>query len=95
MDKELKAKWIAALKSGEYKQGDCKLYREGLDKYCCLGVLAICMGKSKASIANDASSSTPKSWGVLPIDAIDRLIGMNDSHNFSFAEIADHIEESL
>ena len=38
MDAELKAKWIAALRSGEYKQG-----REQLNAsnraFCCLGVL--------------------------------------------------------
>lgn len=37
MNAELKAKWIAALRSGEYKQGRGKLKRN--DLYCCLGVL--------------------------------------------------------
>lgn len=37
---DVKAKWIAALRSGEYKQGIGCLHgvREG-DEYCCLGVL--------------------------------------------------------
>lgn len=37
MKPEIKAKWVAALRSGEYKQG-----REALrigDRFCCLGVL--------------------------------------------------------
>ena len=37
MDAELKAKWIAALRSGEFKQGKNYLRRGGA--HCCLGVL--------------------------------------------------------
>lgn len=32
--------WIAALRSGEYKQGKDVLYNQSTDCYCCLGVLA-------------------------------------------------------
>lgn len=39
MKKDLKEKWIKALKSGEYEQGKHSL-RSIYDKYCCLGVLA-------------------------------------------------------
>ena len=41
--KELKNKWLAALRSGEYKQGQdylCKINKDGSREYCCLGVLA-------------------------------------------------------
>lgn len=38
MDANLKAKWIAALRSGEYKQGGGAL-RSDDNSYCCLGVL--------------------------------------------------------
>ena len=37
MNPEIKAKWVAALRSGEYKQG--KRYLKSGDTYCCLGVL--------------------------------------------------------
>lgn len=37
MKKEVKEKWLAALRSGEYQQGTCRL-RTG-DKFCCLGVI--------------------------------------------------------
>lgn len=37
MNKEVKDKWVAALKSGKYKHGCCRLNSE--DGYCCLGVL--------------------------------------------------------
>ena len=38
MNKEIKEKWIAALKSGEYEQGKNYL-RTSDNKFCCLGVL--------------------------------------------------------
>lgn len=37
MNKKVKAKWVKALKSGEFKQGKNTLKNNG--KYCCLGVL--------------------------------------------------------
>jgi hypothetical protein len=42
VNNEVKAKWVAALRSGEYKQGLTRLKTvyEGIDpKFCCLGVL--------------------------------------------------------
>lgn len=38
-DEEFRAKWIAALRSGDYKQGKTFL-RDGDDHYCCIGVAA-------------------------------------------------------
>ena len=37
MKKDIMEKWTTALRSGEYKQGRCKLRSD--DGYCCLGVL--------------------------------------------------------
>jgi hypothetical protein len=37
MTPELKAKWLAALRSGKYQQGEGALNKDG--KFCCLGVL--------------------------------------------------------
>lgn len=41
MNKKVKAKWLKALRSGEYEQGAyfLKINREGEAFYCCLGVL--------------------------------------------------------
>lgn len=41
MREEIKAKWVAALRSGEYKQGIGRLRYDTDDgtSYCCLGVL--------------------------------------------------------
>lgn len=38
MDKDVKDRWLTALRSGEYKQGQNYLERRGCN--CCLGVLA-------------------------------------------------------
>ncbi len=38
MNKEIKEKWVAALRSGDYQQGK-EVLRTGQDKFCCLGVL--------------------------------------------------------
>jgi hypothetical protein len=43
MNPEVKAKWLQALRSGEYKQCEGKLksqYEDGTCAYCCLGVLS-------------------------------------------------------
>lgn len=39
MDAQVKAKWIAALKSGNYKQGKGVLADPKRGEHCCLGVL--------------------------------------------------------
>lgn len=44
MDKELKAKWLDALRSGKYVQGRGALRTES-DTYCCLGVLCDVVGE--------------------------------------------------
>jgi hypothetical protein len=53
MDTKLKAEWIAALRSGKYKQGRLFL-RDSEDNYCCLGVL--CEVAGEVAIANAANS---------------------------------------
>jgi hypothetical protein len=44
MDMEVKQKWVTALRSGEYVQGDGYLHNKKKDTYCCLGVLCAAMG---------------------------------------------------
>lgn len=81
MDKELKAKWVAALRSGQYKQGT-KALRIG-DNYCCLGVLCDVVGvnwESTAHLVRSAEEThytavgTYDDWdgGVLPPSVRDK-----------------------
>ncbi len=39
MNKEIKVKWLEALRSGKYKQGKQRLRSKVTDRFCCLGVL--------------------------------------------------------
>ena len=61
MNPEIKAKWVAALRSGEYKQGRGQLRSE--DLFCCLGVLCDLHAKETGSEwrgeAHDCSQGTP------------------------------------
>ncbi len=87
MDAKLKADWIAALRSGEFKQGHLRLG----DKrgYCCLGVLCKVAGykfKSNDTWLPDTSSVSP--------DAQNYLVMMNDADCLSFSQIADWLESN-
>jgi len=43
MNPQIKQKWVSALRSGDYQQGECYLRKE--DGFCCLGVLCDLYGK--------------------------------------------------
>lgn len=72
MNPEVKAKWVAALRSGEYKQG-----REQLkygNEFCCLGVLCDLYAKEHevefddglADYGSELPSDTVCEWAGLP-----------------------------
>lgn len=50
IDEKIKTKWVAALRSGEYKQGRGALRKKdsGGDRFCCLGVLCDIYAKEKS-----------------------------------------------
>ena len=50
MNLEIKAKWVAALRSGEYTQGYGRL-RDSDNKFCCLGVLCNLHAQAHPEIA--------------------------------------------
>lgn len=53
MDIQLKAKWIAALRSGEFKQAQGELHDARNDSYCCLGVLCKAVGAEWTSFEKE------------------------------------------
>ena len=53
MRPEIKERWVAALRSGDYVQGKDYLQRDG--KYCCLGVLC-----------DLHAQATGNQWKVMP-----------------------------
>ena len=104
-----KAKWIAALRSGEYKQGRSFLRKE--DNFCCLGVALDLLGvewkKSPYTLNEGTVFRCGTDDGVLPfkyarqlgiaqsgqIEDYSALAAMNDAGK-SFLEIADFIEQN-
>jgi hypothetical protein len=100
MDKELKEKWVKALRSKRYKQGWGRLERteRGVKKYCCLGVLAkVARVKSSDFALLTKPSGT---YAFLALDVQRHLATMNDyggkdKRGASFSEIATYIEKNL
>jgi hypothetical protein len=94
MDAELKKRWVAALRSGEFKQGRYELESEGA--FCCLGVLCRIVGIPTRDEAGLPLSATPgHPPGGLSEAEESVLVEMNDNKRKSFREIADYIEANL
>lgn len=103
LPKEFKEKWIAALRSGEYKQGKgCLDDSDG--RYCCLGV-ACKIAYAKTLDMHEDGYSVPMEWipedeENVPMilrghrDLPSTLADLNDSRR-PFSEIADWIEQNL
>jgi hypothetical protein len=103
MLKKVKDKWVAALRSGDYKQGRNKM-RSFEDEFCCLGVLCDIVDKSTWRPYNHGYY---KHDGVasLPSDSIRKEVKITDTQvselaeltdsGKDFKEIADYIEENL
>ena len=102
MNKEIKDKWVKALRSGEYKQGRLYLQRDNL--FCCLGVL--CKILNVPNIVSDYSNNTMtfdfgkeynrvhipfefREYIGLPAIVEAKLINMNDELGKDFSQIAD------
>jgi hypothetical protein len=105
MNRELRDKWVAALRSGEYKQARGWLSHKG--GYCCLGVLCDVAGLSRNHrdpvefVFNDAGRDDDEMiLGALRKDVdgdgdyAKRLAELNDN-GASFDEIADYIEAHI
>lgn len=111
MNKKLKAKWLVALRSGDYQQGKCTLKdREG--RYCCYGVLAHILPQAikeefrieelPTEISIDISGFYGKCYNTLPRKLLDRigLMAMGEPMHMNddgkpFSAIADYIEQNF
>lgn len=105
MNPRIKALWIAALRSGKYRQTKGEL-RTG-DRFCCLGVLCNLHALEHPAIA--AKETSPRKYlgrsGVLPDLVADwagvwgvglygdgaRSLATDNDNGHSFSEIADTI----
>ena len=110
MKKDIKKKWIDALRSGKFKQGSGELCNMESNKYCCLGVLCEITRQDNPHIkrTKEGHYSLHKKDSVdgqlddamLTYFGIDdeiqnELIDMNDDRDKSFKQIADYIKENL
>lgn len=104
MDAELKSKWVAALRGGEYKQIRGSLRSES--GFCCLGVLCDTVDPQGWDhyglhpFAHGSSAQRTSYAGLIAAldtegtDNVSELWGKNDG-GMSFLQIADWIEENL
>lgn len=93
MDKAIKQKWVAALRSGKYRQARCFLMdHDGC--MCCLGVLARLQGATLKSLRGKNTSRHEKINGLVPCTVRIYLSDMNDDGK-TFPEIADWIEANI
>jgi hypothetical protein len=96
MNEQLKAKWVEALRSGDYRQGRTFLYHPKDESYCCLGVLCVLHGDRLDKLSYTCTTNI--TWFDTGFDEkMASYLGdtMNDFEGKSFAEIADFIEENL
>jgi hypothetical protein len=94
MDAELKSKWVAALRSGEYRQGKYAL-RSG-SSFCCLGVLCVLADVAPEQSTESPEDGNPYEWVNQTVGpAYEQLVTMNDAEGKTFPEIADYIEANL
>lgn len=91
MDKELKEKWVEALRSGKYRQARNTIYYRRA--YCCLGVLSVCIDTKMRGTRTDYPEDR-----VLTFRTQRELSDLNDGLGCrpqNFREIADYIEKNL
>ncbi len=109
MNKELKQKWIDALRSGDYEQGKgllCRITPDGA-KYCCLGVLCeVENGEDIWELETGHGTTFCSAQGnggvygeqYLDYSTITGLMHKNDGvfvDKLNFTEIADWIDENV
>ena len=90
---ELRAKWIAALRSGDYRQGMTALRRAGggedEDSYCCLGVLCDVYDPGRWSRrAGDTWYCYRGLNGSLP-EEVRKLVGLTDGEAQALVDLND------
>lgn len=108
LPKVFKRKWLAALRSGKYKQGKLNLYDKKYDVYCCLGVACDIVGYheylarhgGRGNIARQRIKVPQILHGQEEGSISEKLIYMNDGSwsykkSKTFKQIANWIENNL
>ena len=94
MNQDIKKKWIAALRSGKYKQAQ-KVLRAGEDRFCCLGVLCDVVDSSRwdGNAYHDDCGRGRESI-TLP-DSIGEIMDLDDSASFDAESLPKDLRERL
>lgn len=102
MNADIRARWFAALRSGEYRQAQGRL-RDG-DAFCCLGVCATVFDSEGWQLRPDGhwfhqdreETLSPRTLASIGLTNLQQrtLIDMNDD-GYSFPAIADWIEQNI
>lgn len=102
MDAKLKADWVTALRSGEYRQFTHGVGDQDTKRLCCLGVAAVVANPEVRLVCTDDAMEVLRDYGLDGERTEDgytgtarTLIDMNDEKGASFAEIADYIEANI
>lgn len=92
MNADLKQKWIAALRSGEYERGVTNFERNG--RYCPLGVLCVVAGQPLRTGVWDNFSFVNRALRDSGVNAPAVWIA-NDLQGWSFEQTASWLEDAL
>lgn len=102
MNRELRDRWVAALRSGKYTQGRRKLRNTQNNTFCCLGVLCDLEDvhfDGDSYLFDDGYASSENLRGPLREDIggldIENELTQRNDHGDSFAIIAQFIEDNL
>ena len=108
MKRDIRDQWIAALRSGEYKQGNGVLHqvsKDGAERFCCLGVLCRVLKETPSPVQKNGDVLYDNLCGILSsklrdlvgirIQTMDEIIWMNDQQRWSFDQIADWVQANL
>jgi hypothetical protein len=88
-------KWVAALRSGEYRQTQHAMHKSDGSR-CCLGVARMLMEDKSNADAYGAVGEwlgVPEGSSRYSYGGCDEFVQLNDHDNKSFAEIADYVEK--
>jgi hypothetical protein len=110
LERNLLERWVENLRSGRYKQGTRRLWKDvnGERHYCCLGVLCDTAGVKMFQaiydphLSQDTIGSAPEELGLTRAE-VEHLWMMNDGEDNdgndkpykTFAQIADWIEKNI
>jgi hypothetical protein len=79
MNKEVADKWVAALRSGNYKQGTGEL-KNGKGEFCCLGVLLDINGFKSKKTQDARNTFGDNSYGAIVDLDIRKKCGIRSAH---------------